>query len=193
MSLEMILEASNFGTTVRPTCYCLEQQQRGSQATPTSSFSFKMNITLNSDCSEITITSDILLSGNTENTLVVTYNGGSTELTIAAGETSFTLVPSDIAQTDTFSDGVYSLHLTCTLADDSISEDLGCAVPLCTFNCSSDMFDMYNSKDYEKIIAFSALKIAKDCLSCSCDNLITFYNILTDNDTNPCGTCSCQL
>ena len=158
-----------------------------------------MQISINSDCSEITLTSDILLLSNTANSLFVTYNGEETEVTIPLSITSFVLEPEDVNQTDTFSDGVYKIHFENTLSSGAVKEDVGCAVPLCTFKCSDEHKQLYTDvlngeKDsINKLLYYEGLKATDGCTSCSCDLLNTLYTNLTDDATNTCGTCSCSV
>lgn len=158
-----------------------------------------MQITINSDCSEITLTSDILLLTNTANSLFVTYNGVEKEVALPLSITTFTLEPADIDQTDVFSDGVYKLRFENTLSSGAVKEDVGCAVPLCTFKCSDAHTALYTevlngTKDaIDKLLYYEGLKATDGCTSCTCELLSTLYTNLTDDDTNSCGTCSCSV
>jgi hypothetical protein len=152
-----------------------------------------MTINIAEDCSSIEITSEILLSNNLENKLLVTYNGNTTEIEMPLSITIYEITPDQLDMAAKFSDGVYTLKLQCTLNSGSIQEDQRCAVMLCAFTCSDEMFAMYSEKDLDKILIFQALKTGKECSTCSCANLENLYTKLTENDSNSCGTCCCSM
>lgn len=79
-----------------------------------------------------------MLGTNLDGELEVTYNGTTTTLTVPAAS-SFSFTPEDIGQTSVFSDGVYTLHFTATLASSSVKEDRGCGVVLEEYACSEAM------------------------------------------------------
>jgi len=152
-----------------------------------------MTLDITEDCSSIEITSEILLANNLTNKLFITYNGNTTEIEMPLTITTYEITPDQLDMVTKFSDGVYTLKLQCTLSSGSIQEDQRCAVMLCTFNCSDEMFTMYSEKDLDKILIFQALKIGKQCSTCSCTNLENLYIKLTENDSNSCGTCCCSM
>lgn len=148
-----------------------------------------MTATLASDCSDITINSDYLLADNQEDTLTVTVNGSTTYTpTIASTVTSITLDNTLLGLTgDTLADGVYYLELTTTALAGDINTESLCVAVLCGVHC--DTVDLYldSETNMEKILAYEALKIAQDCVECSCSTMLSLYNIITNTTTDDCG------
>jgi hypothetical protein len=146
-----------------------------------------MTATVASDCTAIEIASDYFLSDNISDTLVVTVNG--TENTVDIPTTtlvSYTLTADDL-DLESLPNGVYALHLTNVLTDSTTEEESLCRVLLCGEDC--EVLDLYtDSANIVKILAFEALKVVNDCISCSCDVATTLYNNYTDStDDSSCG------
>jgi len=152
-----------------------------------------MTITPNSTCSQIVITSDILLVLNTANTLTVTYNGTAHTVTVPTGISSFTLLPEHVDMEDTFTDGVYTIKFINTLASSSIQSDLGCAVILCGKECAATTLSWYATPVLEKVLAYEALKASNSCATCDCATLQSMFNSIDTDDTTTCASCSCTM
>ena len=152
-----------------------------------------MNITVNNTCSQITVTSDILLITNTANTLKVTYKGVEHNVTVPTNISTFTITPAHVGMTGTFTDGVYTIFFRNTLTGGAVKEDRGCAVALCTTKCSNDMQNWYMTKDLDKVLTYEALKVGQDCTSCSCSTLEKLFNDLTQDDSDTCSSCCCTV
>ncbi len=153
-----------------------------------------MTITINTDCSQATLTSEILLALNTANTLTVTYKGTSYTVAVPTGITSFTLLPEHLAMEGVFSSGVYSLKFTNTLISSSVQTDTGCAVVLCDLKCADATLSWYSDKkDITKVLYYEALKAAQDCPTCNCTLLETLFNTITTDESISCTNCCCQM
>jgi hypothetical protein len=137
-------------------------------------------------CTFMFITSTFFAANNTSNTLVVVYNGTTTTLTLATNITNgYTLTPAALGMTTTFKDGVYSLTLTTiSVASVKTTESL-CRASLCGIKC--DMIDNYVAADFDKAMAYEALKLANGCLKCDCTILNTLYTILTNTPVDDCN------
>lgn len=152
-----------------------------------------MNITLNSTCSQITVTSDILLTTNVANTLKVIYKGTEHTVTVPTNISTFNILPTHVGMTGTFTDGVYTIFFRNTLLGGAVKEDRGCAVSLCSTKCSDDMILWYTSKNLDKVLTYEALKVGQDCSSCNCTALEKLFNDLTQDDSDTCSSCCCTV
>jgi len=152
-----------------------------------------MNITINNTCSQITVTSPILLNTNVANTLKVIYKGTEHTVTVPINISTFNILPTHVGMTGTFTDGVYTIFFRNTLLGGAVKEDRGCAVSLCSTKCSDDMISWYTSKNLDKVLTYEALKVGQDCVSCNCSTLETLFNDLQENDTNTCSNCCCTM
>lgn len=147
-----------------------------------------MTLTVNSTCTSILIESESFNPSNISNTISLIINGGTAiELTPSASATSYTITPTTLSET-AFTEGVYEVNLSSVLTDSSVSEDRGCTAVVCTLKCAQDTLSLYSDKaNITKVLALEGLLAANDCVTCSCDLMTTFYNIINNNES----TCSC--
>lgn len=160
-----------------------------------------MVITVNEDCTEVTLTSDILLITNQSVEVTVTYNC-TTDYVVTFDATTDPIVitPSDVSMTDSFTDGVYNFKLVVVNVSDAILTESKCQFINCNSTCL--MLDTYkdlSSTDKDtaaaaliKVLSFEALLLANNCSSCSCTSMCALYNA-TGLDPNTNATdCGCQ-
>lgn len=153
-------------------------------------------------CEEIVVSSDILADFTTLSTntlaLLVKYNCGTAQtLEIVFNDIvdgSFSFGPSDIGQTDTFSDGVYSLTLVSTEEDSSYAQEFNCIYMDCITSCKivnatesiKSKYKIANFTDFNRITdpllkkevfnimymlqLHTALQFVGSCTACTCDN-----------------------
>lgn len=150
-----------------------------------------MTLTVNSDCTEILIASDLFSITNDSNVLSVKINGGSAlEVELLSNITNYTLTPEDLDLT-AFTEGVYDITLTSVLLNNSVATDQGCAYVLCTLLCDNTTLSWYkDSTNIEKVLALEGIKAAANCETCSCSLMLTLFNSLSNDPTTTCG-CGC--
>ena len=150
-----------------------------------------MTITVNSACTSILVDSATFNAFNISNTIILVVNGGTEiELTPAANATSYTITPATL-DLEEFVEGVYDIRLSAVLLDSSVSEDTGCTAVICSLKCDDTTLALYSdSSNIVKILALEGLQAATNCVTCSCDLMTTFYNIINNNEsTSTCGYC----
>jgi hypothetical protein len=151
-----------------------------------------MTATISNDCTSIVITSSFLVNGNTSNTLIITRGTTVTTITLATNITSYTLLPAALGMSTTLSDGVYNISLVTVSSGGTKTTESLCRVVLCAIKC--DMIDNYlDVKDFGKVMAYEALKLANNCLKCDCTILNTLYTILTNTPIDDCNCGSNSL
>lgn len=147
-----------------------------------------MIATTSPDCLSIEISSEFLLVDNQENLLSITHNGEQVyNLTLNPNITTYTITNASLSlDPGALADGIYSLKLTTTALNGDIHTELICVAILCGVHC--DMVELYTDvNNAEKILAYEALKVAQDCVTCNCDTMLLLYSILTNTTTNGCG------
>jgi len=151
-----------------------------------------MTLTVNSDCTEILINSELFSITNSSNILSIKVNGGTAlEVVLLSNITSYTLTPGDLDLT-TFTEGVYDITLTSVLLDNSVATDQGCAYVLCDLLCQDSTLLWYSDKtQIEKVLALEGIKAAANCETCSCSLMLTLFNSLSNDTTTSCG-CGCS-
>jgi hypothetical protein len=149
-----------------------------------------MAVTVNADCSEITLTSDIFNPANISNTLQVSVNGAvGVEVTIPADALTYTLVPQDL-DVEEFAQGVYELKLSSVAFDSTSYTETTCTALLCDLLCDATTLSWYADKEsFDKALALEGLKAASGCSECNCSITQTLYNHITNGDTSSCGCC----
>jgi len=149
-----------------------------------------MTATLSEDCTSITVDSANFAADNISVELTLTLND-TTEYTVEVDASNVDPVVVDAAalDIDELSEGVYYVELVITDASNEIITEGLCVASICSLHC--DMIELYDDVDnIEKILAYEALKISSDCVTCSCSVMQNLYNKVTDSedDTN----CNCQ-
>lgn len=152
-----------------------------------------MILTLNGDCSQITLQSSSLNGSNISNTLTVSINEGTPiNITIGSAITTFNFTASSIAETELKS-GTYEFLLTSTLADTTVETDLGCTVLLCEYECDTDTLALYkDSNNIDKILALEGLKNFNGCTTCGCTLANTLFAAFTNTTTTDASSCGCN-
>lgn len=150
-----------------------------------------MTLTVNADCTEILIASEVFSITNDSNTLSIKINGGTAlEVELLSNITNYTLTPEDLDLT-TFTEGVYDITLTSVLLDDSVATDQGCTYVLCDLLCQDTTLLWYgDSASIEKVLALEGIKASANCETCSCSIMLSLYNSLSNDTTTICG-CGC--
>lgn len=163
-----------------------------------------MTTTVASDCTEITIESDLFHDDNTALTLTVTH-ACTTEYTaidlldagIGTGDT-YTLDSEALGLTadEALADGVYYLLITQTDVSSNIITESKCVLVDCELTCNmTEVFTELNDdpENIVKALSYHALKIADDsCTSCSCTDWCTLYNTATETDCEDDAPCGCN-
>lgn len=149
-----------------------------------------MTTTVNSDCSAITLTSDLFNPANISNTLYVSVNeAAEVTVTIPSNALTFTLEPQDL-DVEEFAGGVYQLRLVSTAFNSTTAEETTCIALLCNLECDATTLNLYSdTSNISKVLAFEGLKVASGCVSCNCSIMHKLYKHLTDGDTTGCGCC----
>lgn len=151
-----------------------------------------MTYTIASDCSSISLDSDYLVPTNLTVDLFWAKNCGTTlsKISVSPSASVIQLDPTDLGETETFSDGVYYFKVVISDEDSNTIEESLCKFVNCNSTCA--MIDTYTKTDLDSVIkqlSFEALLAANDCTSCSCTDLCTLYTNtgLTDINNDQCG------
>lgn len=142
----------------------------------------------NNTCSTLTIDS---LNWNTENqsvTLEITINDTDTySLSIDPD----TVDPYDIIADDLgleeFPSGIYFFKLMIQQSNGSSVTETVCLPVLCNLQCELNTLYL-DTKNFNKIIAFEALKASAGCFDCSCATMLKLYGVINPNITD----CGCE-
>lgn len=154
-----------------------------------------MSTTINSDCTEILITSDFIqeLTDDPELdlTLTVTHNC-ETEytVTITPEDDTFTLTPTDLSMEETFEDGTYRFLLTKT--DSGVTYEVGCNFAGCSLKCDLITY-LSNNLDSNILHLYEALTFTSTCADCDCEEACAIYTEILDRLTkdtrSACDNC----
>lgn len=147
-----------------------------------------MRLQINGDCTSISIISDYLLNTNQAVEVKIVHNG-TTTFTPDFGNnpTSITILPTHVGGTTKIPQGIYAATLVTTAQNGDKHTETSCESSLCSLICTS-LEDYTNLENLPKILALEALKVAKNCVTCSCTVMLDLYNIITSNPTtNDCG------
>lgn len=164
-------------------------------------------------CGGITISSDVIAYDDvtiasieittkinccsTETTYTITdFITPDTLLVDNAGTLEIHLLPAFFTQTDSLSDGIYSINIKVIKEDTSYIEEIGCIFINCYIKCK--LIDLIASGDYESHRLFDAIIAANNCVSTDCDcasacnlfeQLVTNLNLSTTTNENiiSCG------
>lgn len=149
-----------------------------------------MTAVTSNDCTTITITSTNLVADNISATLKITHNK-TDEYTLTLSPSTvgtYTFAADDLDQ-DSLAEGIYSIILTTVDVAHTERVESACVALICSLKC--DILDYYaDSSEIEKVLAYEALKLSSDCVSCSCDLMQDFYNVITH--TTDVSNCNCQ-
>lgn len=152
-----------------------------------------MILTKSADCTSVLISSSNFNANNRANTLSVSVKGGApTVLTLGASITNYVFNAASLGLTALIP-GAYEFALSSVLLDFSKANDLGCAVLLCTFECDTDVLDLYKNIDnIDKVLAFEGLKNVAECETCGCDLANDLFDIFTNEPTTNVNSCGCN-
>ena len=152
-----------------------------------------MILTKSADCTSVLINSSNFNTNNRSNTLSVSVKGGTPKvLTLGASITNYVFNAASLGLTELV-DGPYEFILSSVLLDFSKSSDLGCTVLLCSYECASDVLELYkNADNLEKVLAFEGLKNVTECETCGCDLANNLFNIFTNEPTTNANSCGCH-
>lgn len=147
-----------------------------------------MTALINNYCSILTIDT---LNWNTENQNI------SLEITVDDSDTYFLAIdtdnedPYEITAEDLDIEelpaGIYFLKLMITQSNGNSITETVCLPVLCKLQC--ELNPLYvDIKNFNKIIAFEALKASTGCFDCSCSTMLKLYGIINPNITD----CGCE-
>jgi len=151
-----------------------------------------MTLTVNSDCTSISILSDNLSATNQTVNLFWSKNCSTTtsKISISTAASVVQLAPEDLDSADTFSDGVYYFKLVITQEDGTTVEESICRFVNCASSCLMlPVYKLTDSASILKQLAFEALLASTNCTSCTCADLCMFYTNtgLTTIANDDCG------
>jgi len=167
-----------------------------------------MTYTIAENCASITIEDTILDDFVADNpnqdysvNITFTKNCGTTfsfDITIddftELPATTLTFEPSDFGDTDSISDGVYSIVITKTPDDgSSITTETACVLILCDLYCCIIDF-LADNPTSDIMLFYQALQWATDCGNCLCDEACTIYDYIQDklNEDGNTTQCGCS-
>lgn len=164
-----------------------------------------MNITVNSACTSIHITSQLVdnFQANPANGLEVIFQDCEKNIF------SYEVLAENIEEIDdvntlvltpeleifddseTFPDGVYAVKLLYTAGETQLIE-LSCMLVKCELECR--VFDYQSENMTSNIFQYyQALLLGEDCDNCNCSGMCALYNkildMLADTKLNDCGGC----
>lgn len=160
-----------------------------------------MTATNASDCSVITLASDLFTDGDVLSYKVEYKRCTETEYTDISssitfdGSASYDITPAMLSESGSvIADGVICFKLTATYADTSTIE-YAIAFPDCTIKCEIAEFLYVNP--YSNIHhLYEAVHNSRTCQFCDCDKACDFYDLLRDtldnlvaNQNSPCLSC----
>lgn len=151
-----------------------------------------MTYTIASDCSYISLDSDYLVPTNQTVDLFWSKNCGTTlsKISVSPSASVIQLDPTDLGETDTFSDGVYYFKVVISNEESETIEESLCKFVNCNSTClMTPIYKLTDTDSVLKQLAFEALIAANDCTSCSCSDLCALYIAtgLTTTDNDECG------
>lgn len=148
-----------------------------------------MTATISEDCTTITINSNFFAADNVANELTLVNSGTTYTIEVAANNTSEVVVDDESLNLEILPQGPYLITLKTTDADSNIATEQLCVTPICDLHC--DMVDYYlNSENIDRILAYEALKVSQDCVTCSCTVAQKLYDKATA--TSNVTKCNCQ-
>ncbi len=151
-----------------------------------------MTYAINNNCSIITLGSEHLSPDNLSVNLFWDKNcsGNLGKVSINTSAGMIQLDPTDLGQSDTFSDGVYYFKISVTQENGTIVEESICKFVNCNSTCLMlAVYKLTDSESLMKQLSFEALLAANNCPNCGCADFCTLYNNtgLTDIDNDDCG------
>lgn len=164
-----------------------------------------MTITVNSDCTSITIESTLVDAFVADPTLDFTITLTDCESTsydytitadeITEGDTNILTITPDLiisASATEFPDGVFTVTLA-TDDDGTVATDVQCMLVDCDLECR--VFDYQSENITSNIFQYyQALQLGENCDNCNCSGMCALYekilNILDSNTTD--NDCGCQ-
>lgn len=158
-----------------------------------------MTITINEDCTGVTIDSTYFDVDNVSVTLTVTYNCDEEYIINVDSDETEVLVDQEALglEGDTLDDGVYYFELTIVQEDSTTVVESGCRFINCSATCLMlDTFKAMAEGDEDatiRALSFYALDKANGCTSCACSDLCLLYNATQlDNCTTNVTNCGCS-
>lgn len=149
-----------------------------------------MTYEINDAFNQIIINSDNFDNTNQSVKLTVVVNCSTSKtITIPVVDTLIELEPSDLGQTDVFSESPYYFKLEIVQADGTVITEYMCKYIQPDECAYLDLLS--DKKNMDKILALTALQTLNSCERCSCSDACLFYSILTDSNCNDC-TCGCS-
>ena len=148
-----------------------------------------MTAIISEDCTTITIDSTYFAADNTANELTLTNNGTTYTVEVVASNVEPVEVDADALELETLPQGPYLITLKTTDdSSDTVTEQI-CVTPICDLHCN--MVDYYlDSENIERILAYEALKVSQDCVTCACTVAQKLYDKATA--TSNVTKCNCQ-
>ena len=148
-----------------------------------------MTVTTSEDCTTITINSDQFSATNISNTLTLLHAGTTYTVEVDADNTSEVVVDAETLELEELPEGPYLVTLITIDEDSNKTTEQVCVTPICSLHC--DMVDYYeDTLNIERILAYEALKLSQDCVTCSCTVAQKLYDKATD--TTNVTKCNCQ-
>ncbi len=138
-------------------------------------------------CDSITIDSTNWNVLNQGNVLEITINDDEVHsIEIPADNTApFIILPEDL-EVEEFEAGVYHFKLMITQNNGAEVTETVCIPVVCSLHCT--MNALYTDiKNFNRIIAFEALKASAGCFDCSCATMNKLYAIANPTNDNDCG------
>lgn len=148
-----------------------------------------MTLTLAEDCSSITVASNNFNATNTSNELIVTHNATEYTIPVDADNVDPVVINAASLSLDEMPEGVFLVTLKTTDDESAISTEQVCISSICSLHC--DMIPLYaDSTNIERVLAYEALKLSSDCVTCSCTVMQKLYDKATE--TTNATPCNCQ-
>lgn len=147
-----------------------------------------MTAVISDDCTTITINSNLFAADNVSNVLTLKHAGTTYTIPVDADNTAEIVVDAESLALDELPEGPYLITLTTNDVSTITTEQL-CVTPICSLHC--DMYELYTStENLEQILAYEALKLSSDCVTCSCTVMQKLYDKATATTDAP--NCNCQ-
>lgn len=148
-----------------------------------------MTAELSNNCSTITIESNFFNANNISNQLTLVHSGTTYTVEVDAENVDPVVVDANTLDLEELPEGVYLITLKTTDEDSTVTTEQLCLTSMCALHC--DMITLYtDTTNLEKILAYEALKVASDCITCSCTVMQRLYDNVTD--TSNATKCNCQ-